>query len=279
MPARSLVYPSCIMAFSALGLGVGACGDDAGGSDAGADTTIAETTVADTIAVDDATGDTTVADTTVVDTTVADTTVADTTVADTTVADTTVADGADPAAGTCGCGSTSSCLQATTAEACATLTSTCGGGGLARVDACATDDVMASCERSNTINYRYWARIEGWLANAAADCASTVAGPAGLFSVAAIPAGEGEVCSCQRTAAACVEIHGAGCAALTCEAPEGVQAAACTATGRLPDRCVTRDGQRELVFYSAAVSAATAESSCLGASATEYFWFPADLLP
>ena len=86
-----------------------------------------------------------------------------------------------------------------------------------------------------------------------------------------IPEGVGEVCSCQRTAFTCVQTYGTACANFASE--DGLQASACATEDRLPGRCVTRDGQRELVISSPA-SLDDAELSCHGASATDYYWIP-----
>jgi len=245
---------------------IAACGDDA---DPATDTTT-DTATTETAPPDGTTQAETSEDTATPDTVEASD--PDTTTPDTNTPDTTAPEVSDE---TCGCGGGASCLQAKTAQACITLSASCGGGGLARVDECSADDVMASCERDETINIHYFARIAGWLADAIDECDGGPITTAGTLTVAQIPAGVGDLCSCQRTAAACVQAHGAICDTLACDA--GVQTSACTDTDRIPGRCVTKDGQRELVFYSPGATAETAESSCLGASATEYYWFPPGL--
>ena len=249
----------------ALGVLV-ACGDDRAGG--GADVT----TATDTGAVTDTT--TATETTAVVDTTIAPDTELDTSTPTDTALVTETAVAPETVEATCGCEGGASCLQARTGAACATLAVNCGAGDLKRFDACDLDEVMASCTRTTTIQYHYWARIDGWLRKAKDECASTIVG-AGTFEVAEIPAGVGAVCSCRRTAASCVQTYGELCSALTCDAAEGVQASVCDDTGAITaGRCVTRDGQRELVFYAAAVTAQQAETTCHGASAFEYYWFP-----
>ncbi len=174
---------------------------------------------------------------------------------------------------TCGCAGGSSCLQAKNADACVLLAATCTGG-MQRVDACDVEEAEASCERDGTIHYHYWARIKGWLQGAKEACAESIGNPAGTFTVAAIPAGVGAPCACQRSAAACTQTYGDACATLTCEAPEGLQNTLCPSANRLAPRCVTRDGQRELVFYAPAATLENAELSCNGASVVAYYWFP-----
>lgn len=260
----------------AFALALTACGDDA---EKGNDATTADTSTPDTTSPDSAEPDSATPDTATPDTATPDTATPDTATPDTATPDTSTPDTTEPEVSeeTCGCAGGATCLQAKTAQACTAVATSCSGGGLGRVDACSQEDIMASCERDTTIIIRYFARIEGWLQGAIDDCAGSPITEAGVLTVAEIPAGEGEICSCQRTEAACVQAYGAICTTLACDATDGKQAAPCKEGNRVPGRCVTQDGQRELVFYSPGANAETAESSCLGASATEYYWFPPGL--
>lgn len=283
-----------LLAFTAssLSLTAAACGDDATQP---ADTTASDTTTPDTAAEDTATpdgdnpdtmsddtassdtmsedaanldtmsDDVTVADTANPDTMSDDTTTPDTMSDDTSTTDTGAEDTAAPSR--CACEGGASCIEANAPDGCPLVTSTCTGG-LSIADSCDESDAMAVCVRSATTRVWDYAQTSGWLASAASACDD------GTFTVTAIPEGVGDVCSCQRSAGACVQTYGDACDSLSCDA--GVQAAACSDTGRRPERCVTRDGQREFVFYaSAGISATQAETICLGASANVLYWYPA----
>lgn len=174
-------------------------------------------------------------------------------------------------ASSCGCDSPASCLFAKTPASCASVAQTCTGEGMTLVTACDTDDVMATCTRGTSSITYHWSALRGFLADAKAQC--DAGGPAaGTFTVAPIPAGDGAPCSCQRSASACVQTFGAACASFTCDA--GVETATCPSSERLRARCVTRDGQREVVFYAGSLTLEVAETTCLGASAFQYYWFP-----
>ncbi len=169
---------------------------------------------------------------------------------------------------TCRCTYTGGCSEYY--SGCGAALPLCPGDGETNA-ACDTSDVMAKCERTTNTQFFGWQRIDDWLANAKSGCEDGVAGTAGTFTVTPIPEGVGEVCSCQRTAVTCVQTYGTACANFSCEA--GLQASACATDDRLPGRCITRDGQRELVI-SSPTSVEEAQLACHGASATEYYWIP-----
>gem|GEM_PF-6923038 len=251
----------------ALALALTACGDDA--------TNSPDATAPDAAMPDGTTPDTSEPDTATPDTATPDTATPDTATPDTATPDTATPDTTEPEVSeqTCGCAGGSSCLQAKTAQGCITAAANCGGG--TRVDACSADNVMASCDRDSSTLVYYFARIAGWLQGAIDSCARNPT--PGELTISAIPEGVGAVCSCQRTEAACVQAYGAICDTLVCDTGDGKQASACKDTNQLPGRCVTQDGQRELVFYSPGANAETAETSCIGASVTGYYWFPPGL--
>jgi len=167
----------------------------------------------------------------------------------------------------CACTLGATCIQASMPSGCATIVSSCAGGMTAAT--CNASDVQASCTRASSTTYYDWARVDGRLATARTSCSSS--GTAGTFSVATIPDAVGNVCSCQRSAAACVETHGTSCATLACTA--GATASACDRTGAVLGRCVSRDGQTEIVYHG--ITPALAETTCHGASTSgQLYWFP-----
>jgi hypothetical protein len=172
-------------------------------------------------------------------------------------------------AGPCACTLGATCIEGSSPASCATVLSTCSGGTTSV--ACDPVEAEASCVRGASTTYYYWARTNGRLATARTSCTTAVGGSAGVFSVATIPAPSGSVCSCMRTASACVETHGASCTTLACT--PGLQTTACDATGHVPGRCVSRDGQTEIVYYG--IAASLAESTCHSASSSgELYWLP-----
>ncbi|MBL8786773.1 MAG: hypothetical protein JNJ59_17840 [Deltaproteobacteria bacterium] len=177
----------------------------------------------------------------------------------------------DTASALCGCDSPASCLFAKTSASCASVAQTCTGQDMTPVAACGTDDAMATCTRGTSSITYHWSALRGFLADAKAQCDAGGAA-AGTFAVASIPAGDGTPCSCQRSASACVQTFGAACSTFTCDA--GVESGTCSTSERLRARCVTRDGQREVVFYANGLTLELAETTCLGASAFQYYWFP-----
>ena len=176
--------------------------------------------------------------------------------------------GTDASTGaSCACTLGATCLQANAASGCAAVVSSCSGGTTSA--SCDASDVEATCTRASSTTYYGWARVDGRLSSARTACTSGT-GP-GTFTVATIPNATGAVCSCQRSAAACVETHGASCATLACTA--GATTTACDPTGAVPGRCVSRDGQTEIVYHG--ITPALAESTCHGASTSgELYWFP-----
>jgi len=245
---------------------LGACGDDATGPGDTADTTTPDTSSPDTGEPDATTQDTSSPDTSSPDTSSPDTSSPDTSEPDTSTPDTSGPETTE----SCACGSSGSCLEANNAEGCPTLLASCGGG-LERLDACPSDDLWATCERSSTTSHLYYMRIEDWLADAAEACASTLTGVAGTFTMTPVGEPSGDVCSCQRSASACVQAYGAVCDTITCDA--GIELTPCATDNIVPGRCVTRDGNRELIFYAPA-SEEMAETSCIVASGSEYYWYP-----
>jgi len=170
----------------------------------------------------------------------------------------------------CACEGTAVCVEGATAAACVSTVATCTGN-MHPAAHCDADEAWATCEGAITTTYTGWQRIVGWLEGARTRCAAQI--PAGEFSVTPIPMPSEDVCACYRSDTLCVQTYGAACDSLSCDEGQ-FRTMPCTDLGTVPGRCVTRDGQRELVFYGGPASADDAEEACVNTVSTELYWIP-----
>lgn len=167
----------------------------------------------------------------------------------------------------CGCQTSSLCQEvAADTSACVALQSTCGTLHGTNVNACATENVTATCEGTLSGQGRVYYYNATDLASVESNCTSL--GGTLTTTTPEVPT-TGRVCSCQRNAAVCVEGHETVCDHLACAT--GLQTTECSDTGRLTGKCIYEGGLAEIVFYTPATEA-DARANCTSTSG--FSWIP-----